>query len=168
MNGMPELRNIVDGMGRLEAALTVMAPVMATKEDRDQFKTAMETRFEAISKRLEVMGTTMQGLQSGWAVVPEDDNSGESWGGDRAWHHNADGSVAGAAAGAPGRRRSQSVCGHSPGLARRSLELGDSRAMPLGESGRPLGRCGQMPGMGRRHVEAGGSCAMPPGRRRRS
>ena len=35
---------------------------MATKDDMGKFKTAMEARFDAMSKRLEAMEATMQSL----------------------------------------------------------------------------------------------------------
>ena len=44
-----------DGMGALEAALTAMAPTMATKDDMVALKTAMETGFDKMSKRLDDM-----------------------------------------------------------------------------------------------------------------
>ena len=94
MNGMQELRQVVDGMGRLEAALTAMAPVMATKEDIEKLKTAMETRFETISRRLDVMEAAMQNLQrhTGWEFVPEDanqENADEMW--ERDWTSSSGG-----------------------------------------------------------------------------
>ena len=68
-----------------------------------KFKTAMETRFDAMSKRLESMEATMQSLQDGWEAVPDEDvavgtggppTSGKSsGGGTTSW----DGRVAGAA-----------------------------------------------------------------------
>ena len=75
LDGMQELR---DGMGGLEAALAVMAPAMATKYDIGKLKTAMETRFDAMSKRLDAIEESVQSLQDGWRVVvpDEDDASG--------------------------------------------------------------------------------------------
>ena len=58
-----------DGMGGLEAALTVMAPAMATKDDMAALKTAMETGFDAMSKRLDAIEERVQSLQDGWKVV---------------------------------------------------------------------------------------------------
>ena len=84
LDGMQELR---DGMGGLEAALTVMAPSMATKYEMEKFKTAMETSFDAMSKRVDAMEERMsksldameervQSLQDGWEVVPDEDDTG--------------------------------------------------------------------------------------------
>ena len=64
LDGMQELR---DGMGGLEAALAVMAPAMATKDDIAALTTAMEKMF----KRLDDMEEKVQSLQHGWKVVPE-------------------------------------------------------------------------------------------------
>ena len=61
MQGLAEL---VSGMGRLEAAMTVMAPAMATKDEMDIFKTAMQTRFDDMSKRLEAMEAAMQSFDA--------------------------------------------------------------------------------------------------------
>ena len=89
LDGMQELR---DGMGGLEAALTAMAPTMATKDDKAALKTAMETGFDAMSKRLDAMEERVQSLQDGWKVVPdEDDASGtggaaNEWEVDWTWH----------------------------------------------------------------------------------
>ena len=106
MNGMQDLRDLADGMGKLEAALTVMAPAMATKYEIGKLKTAMETRFDAMSKRLEAIEATMQRLQDGWQVVPDEDVAGgtggaaNEWEVDWRWHRGTaswDGRVAGAA-----------------------------------------------------------------------
>ena len=69
LNGMQELRDLVAGMGRLEAALTVMSPAMATKYDIGKLKTAMETRFDEMSKRLDAIEERVQSLQDRWKVV---------------------------------------------------------------------------------------------------
>ena len=61
-----------DGMGALEAALTAMAPTMATKDDMVALKTAMETGFDEMSKRLDDMEEKVQSLQHGWKVVPDE------------------------------------------------------------------------------------------------
>ena len=121
---MQELHELVSGMGRLEAAMTVMAPAMATKYEMDESKTAMQTRFDDMSKRLEAMVAamqsfdamskrlegmeaamqnfeammaqrleameTMQSLQAGWEVVPDEDDTGSTgagfvWDYDWAW-----------------------------------------------------------------------------------
>ena len=80
LDGMQELR---DGMGGLEAALAVMAPAMATKDDIAALTTAMEKMF----KRLDDMEEKVQSLQHGWKVVPEgaaegaaEDHEGEASG----------------------------------------------------------------------------------------
>ena len=80
LDGMQELR---DGMGGLEAALAVMAPPMATKDDIAALTTAMEKMF----KRLDDMEEKVQSLQHGWKVVPEgaaegaaEDHEGEASG----------------------------------------------------------------------------------------
>ena len=80
LDGMQELR---DGMGGLEAALAVMAPAMATKDDIAALTTAMEKMF----KRLDDMEEKVQSLQHGWKVVPEgaaegaaEDHGGEASG----------------------------------------------------------------------------------------
>ena len=84
VDGMQALR---DGMGALEAALTAMAPTMATKDDMVALKTAMETGFDKMSKRLDDMEEKVQSLQHGWKVVPEgaaegaaEDHGGEASG----------------------------------------------------------------------------------------
>ena len=72
-------------MGRLEAALAVMSPAMATRNDIGKLKTAMETGFDAMSKRLDAMEERMsksldameervQSLQDGWNVVADEDD----------------------------------------------------------------------------------------------
>ena len=74
LDGMQELR---DGMGGLEAALAVMAPAMATKDDIAALTTAMETGFDEIWMRLDAMEKRMskrfndmeekvQSFQDGW------------------------------------------------------------------------------------------------------
>ena len=80
LDGMQELR---DGMGGLEAALAVMAPAMATKDDIAALTTAMEKMF----KRLDDMEEKVQSLQHGWKVFPEgaaegaaEDHEGEASG----------------------------------------------------------------------------------------
>ena len=80
LDSMQELR---DGMGGLEAALAVMAPAMATKDDIAALTTAMEKMF----KRLDDMEEKVQSLQHGWKVVPEgaaegaaEDHEGEASG----------------------------------------------------------------------------------------
>ena len=80
LDGMQELR---DGMGGLDAALAVMAPAMATKDDIAALTTAMEKMF----KRLDDMEEKVQSLQHGWKVVPEgaaegaaEDHEGEASG----------------------------------------------------------------------------------------
>ena len=80
LDGMQELR---DGMGGLEAALAVMAPAMATKDDIAALTTAMEKMF----KRVDDMEEKVQSLQHGWKVVPEgaaegaaEDHEGEASG----------------------------------------------------------------------------------------
>ena len=85
LNGMQELRDLVAGMGRLEAALTVMSPAIATTYDIGKLKTAMETRFDAMSKRLEAIEATMQRLQDGWQVVPDEDVAGGTGGAANEW-----------------------------------------------------------------------------------
>ena len=81
-------------------------PLIATKDDMGKFKTAMETRFDAMSKRLEAIEATMQRLQDGWQVVPDEDVAGgtggaaNEWEVDWRWHRGTaswDGRVAGAA-----------------------------------------------------------------------
>ena len=72
-----------DGMGALEAALTAMAPTMATKDDMVALKTAMETGFDEMSKRLDDMEEKVQSLQHGWKVAAEgavEDHEGEASG----------------------------------------------------------------------------------------
>ena len=76
LDGMQELR---DGMGGLEAALAVMAPAMATKDDIAALTTAMEKMF----KRLDDMEEKVQSLQHGWKVAAEgaaEDHEGEASG----------------------------------------------------------------------------------------
>ena len=84
MEGLAALAN---GMGRLEAAMTVMAPAMTTKYEMDKFKTAMQTRFDDMSKRLAAMEAAMQNfdarmamqrLQDGWGVVSDEDDTGST------------------------------------------------------------------------------------------
>ena len=87
-------------MGALEAALTVMAPTMATKDDMVALKTAMETGFDEIWMRLDAMEKRMskrfndmeekvQSFQDGWKVVPEeDDASGATNEWDVSWSWN--------------------------------------------------------------------------------
>ena len=85
-----------DGMGGLEAALTVMAPTMATKDDMAALKTAMETGFDAMSKRLDAMEERMsksldameervQSLQDGWKVVPDEGDASGTGGATNEW-----------------------------------------------------------------------------------
>jgi len=83
-------------MGALEAALTVMAPAMATKYDMVALKTAMETGFDEMSKRLDNMEENVQSL--GCKVVPEgaaegaaEDHEGEASGPVCAHSMDADG-----------------------------------------------------------------------------
>ena len=93
MNGMQELRDLADGMCRLEAALTVMAPARATKYDMENFTTAMETRFDAMSKCSDAIEERVQSLQDGWKVVPDEDGASRTggptneWDGDGNPHH---------------------------------------------------------------------------------
>ena len=96
---MQELHELVSGMGRLEAAMTVMTPAISTTYEMGKFKTAMPTRFDDMSKRLEAMGAAMQNidarmamqsLQAGWEVVPDEDDTGSTdadhvWDYDWAW-----------------------------------------------------------------------------------
>ena len=49
-------RILRDGMGGLEAALAVMAPAMATKDDMTALTPAMETGFDEMFQRLDIHG----------------------------------------------------------------------------------------------------------------
>ena len=105
LDGMQELR---DGMGGLEAALAVMAPAMATKDDIAALTTAMEKMF----KRLDDMEEKVQSLQHGWKVVPEgaaegaaEDHEGEASG--PVCAHSMDAGGATTVAGSSPKRRTR-------------------------------------------------------------
>ena len=107
LDGMQELR---DGMGGLEAALAVMAPAMATKDDIAALTTAMEKMF----KRLDDMEEKVQSLQHGWKVkvVPEgaaegaaEDHEGEASG--PVCAHSMDAGGASTVAGSSPKRRTR-------------------------------------------------------------
>ena len=119
LDGMQELR---DGMGGLEAALAVMAPAMATKDDIAALTTAMEKMF----KRLDDMEEKVQSLQHGWKVkvVPEgaaegaaEDHEGEASG--PVCAHSMDAGGATTVAGSSPKRRTRR------GRGRRSRRLLD-------------------------------------------
>ena len=56
-------------------------PLIATKDDMGKFKTAMETRFDAMSKRLDAIEESVQSLQDGWRVVVPDEDDASGTGG---------------------------------------------------------------------------------------